>query len=197
MAVAEQVVTGVRRSAEEINYLEENMKQIVTRGTRIFALFVPLVCVGGFGAGVAFGASPHFIDSKTRCTVQADGDLSCDFKEAGLGDTETDYLLSGTATATCTCVSNSGRCPNAANKQTFSEEVSAGGTFSPKNGTVSATLTITAPECPDSSPPTCGNGQNFELSAISYNDVSLKDDTNEVFAFSGQDFGPVTFFTCP
>jgi hypothetical protein len=91
-----------------------------------------------------------------------------------------------------------GRSAKAANKTTFSEDVSTGGTFSPKNGTVSATLTITAPECPSSDPPTCGGGQVLELSAISYTNVSLKDDSNEVFAdLPSTDFGPVTFFTCP
>lgn len=72
------------------------------------------------------------------------------------------------------------------------------GTFSPKNGTVSATLVITAPECPSSAPPTCGNGQTLELSAIVYTNISLTDTTHSISAGGLPDsVGPGTFFTCP
>jgi len=174
------------------------MKRILTHLSKVVLAVAVLVLIVGFGAGVAWAQNAHFIDSKTKCTIEADGDFSCSFKEAGLGDTETDYLLSATATVTCTCVTNSGKCPPAANKQTFTEEAGAKGTFDPKNGTVTATLTITAPECPSGAPPTCGNGQSFELSAISYAGISLIDDTNDVTAGGvPASAGPVTFFTCP
>jgi hypothetical protein len=173
------------------------MKRIIISLDRVVALIVPLVCVAGFGAGSALAQSPHFINSKTKATLESDGDLAVSFKEAGLGDTETSYSLDATAAVTCTCVNRSGTCPAAANKASFSEDLGADGTFDPKNGTVSATLTITAPECPDSSPPTCGNGQEFRLSQIAYTGVTLFDTTNGIQAALQTEFGPVTFFTCP
>jgi hypothetical protein len=173
------------------------MKRIRTTQSTIVLAVAALVFTVGFGAEVAWADSPHFIDSKTKCAIETDGDLSCSFKEAGLGDAETTYELGATAAATCTCVTNSGSCPNAANKVTSSSELSATGTFSPKNGTVSATLTLSAPECPSSDPPTCGRGQTLELSAITYTDISLEDVTNGVAAGGLPATASATFFTCP
>jgi len=113
------------------------------------------------------------------------------FKEAGLADNlNIDYLLSANTEVTCTCVTNSGRCPKAANKVTFDEQLSTAGTFSPKNGSVSATLVLTPGACPSSQPPTCGGGQKLELSAITYNNIALTDETNHVSA-SGLPRGPL------
>jgi hypothetical protein len=172
---------------------ESNMKQIVTPRAKRFALFAAVMGA----AALAWAASPHFIDSKTTANIQSDGDLEVSFKEAGLGDAATDYLLSANAATTCTCVTNSGRCPKAANKVTGSEAVSAQGTFSPKNGTVSATLVVTAPQCPASASPTCGGGQRLELSAIAYTGISLTDQTNNVPAGGLPTELSRTFFTCP
>jgi hypothetical protein len=67
-----------------------------------------------------------------------------------------------------------------------------------KNGQVNQTLTVPAPACPPSDPPTCGNGQEFRLSAITWENIQLTDLTTPV--------GPepatpssvsATFFTCP
>jgi hypothetical protein len=145
---------------------------------------------------LAFAQSPHFVTATE--TLQTDGDLALKFKEAGLGNTAltTSYVASANASATCTCVSKSGNCPNAANKVTFSSEVSQDGTFSVKNGSVSATLVIEIPACPSSASPTCGGGQKLVLSEISYTDISLTDTTNNVSANVPTTQGPVTFFTC-
>jgi hypothetical protein len=158
---------------------------------RVVIVAAALMCA----AGIAWAANPHFIRATT--TLLSNGDLQFKFKEAGLGDAETTYVASASATATCTCVTNSGRCPNAANKVTSTEEVSTTGTFSPKNGTVSATLTVAAPECPSSDPPTCGGGQHLELSAITYTDISLVDTTNGVAASGLPSELSATYFTCP
>jgi hypothetical protein len=181
-----------------MNGLLRSLKKEPKRLMFILVAAVAVCAVMVFAPGIVLAQNPHFIDSKTKAVIESDGDLAVSFKEAGLGDTATDYVLSATANVTCTCVSKSGQCPQAANKVTFSEDTSTGGTFDPKNGTVSATLTITAPGCPDSSPPTCGNGQRFELSAIGYTDISLEDTTHMVFAGGlPTSLGPVTFFQCP
>jgi hypothetical protein len=175
------------------------MKRILVHQRQVVLAVAALGFTVGVGAGVALAQNAHFIDSKTNLTVESDGDLVVRFKESGVGDNlNIDYLFSADATIACTCVTNSGRCPSAANKQTFAEEVSTASTFSPKNGSVSATMTITAPECPSGAPPTCGGGQRFELSAISYTNISLTDTTNNITAGGiPPDQGPLTFFTCP
>lgn len=157
------------------------------------ALMLALMWTGG----MAWAASPHFIDSKTKVTITSDGDLNVRWKEAGLGDALTDYTISAIANATWTCVNKSGRCPEAANKVTTSEEVAAVFTFSPKNGTVNGNVTL-GPEAPTSAPPTCGGGQSLELSEIFYTNISLVDTTNNVTATGLPTFvGPVVFFVCP
>ena len=157
------------------------------------ALFALLACFNQPG----WAQSPHFIDSKTTANIESNGDLRVSFKEAGLGDTATTYSLTATADATCTCVTNSGRCPKAANKLTFASQEATQGTFNPKNGTVSATLTLTAPGCPTSQSPTCGGGQTLELSAIDYHNVALTDVTHNVSATGLPSEVSVTLFTCP
>ncbi len=142
--------------------------------------------------------SPHFLNSRTRVSIDSEGDLVACFKEAGLGDNLLiDYLLSADVTVTCTCVNNSGRCPKAANKVTFSESEAVPGEFnSGKNGTISACLELSPPPCPPSDPPTCGNGQSLALSAISYTNISLEDVTDDIFANVPETLS-TAFFTCP
>jgi hypothetical protein len=142
--------------------------------------------------------NPHFIF--VRAAIQSDGDLDVSFKEAGLGTNQLiDYLAEADATVTCTCVNHSGNCPAAANKVTFTEAVAEPATFSSgKNGQVNQTLALSAPACPPSDPPTCGNGQVLRLSAITWENIQLTDQSTPV--------GPepatpasvsATFFTCP
>jgi hypothetical protein len=72
----------------------------------------------------------HFV-GRCTATLEANGDLTVTWKEAGLGDNQLiDYLASADGTATYVCVNNGGECPNAANKITVSGPVSAKGTFS-------------------------------------------------------------------
>jgi hypothetical protein len=173
-------------------------KMALDKGLRPVLVVAALVCTVGLWAGIASAQNPHFIDSKTRCAIEPDADFSCSFKESGLGDTETTYTFEGTANIECTCVTNSGQCPQAANKESLSQDTSTDATFDPKNGTVSATMTLTAPECPASDPPTCGRGQSFEVSSISYTGISLTDTTHGVTASTvPETAGPVEFFSCP
>jgi hypothetical protein len=163
---------------------------------RLFRLSSFTVFFLSFITTLAFAQSAHFI--KATETLQTDGDLTLKFKEAGLGNSlTTSYLASANASVTCTCVTKSGSCPNAANKVTSSSDVSTGGTFDVKNGTVSATLVLSAPSCPSGAPPTCGGGQRLVLSAFSYTDIALTDTTNNISADVPTSQGPVTFFTCP
>jgi len=168
------------------------MKRIRRQGQIVLAVLAVLVCA----TGTLLAQNPHFI--RVTAELLANGDLQVSFKEAGLGDTETTYVVSADATVTCTCLNNGGQCPNAANKRTFTETVTATGTFSPKNGNVVATLTITAPGCPESDPPTCPNGQVLTLSEVTYDNIQVTDVThNEGPEPAKPSSFSATFFTCP
>jgi hypothetical protein len=149
-------------------------------------------------AGIVWATNPHFIF--LNAFLQQNGNLDVSFKEAGLGDNQLiNYLAEADATVTCNCVTHSGKCPSASNKVTFTEAVAQPATFSSgKNGQVNQTITLTAPACPSSAAPTCGNGQELRLSAITWENIQLTDQTTPV--------GPepatpsslsATFFTCP
>jgi hypothetical protein len=156
-----------------------------------------VVAVLMVAGGVALAASPHFINA--NATIDNDGNLVVSWKEAGLGTNQLiDYQASAFATAECTCVSHSGRCPSAANKVTTSGEVSGFGSFSSgKNGNVNGSITVEPPACPPSDPPTCGNGQHLVLSAVTYTQISLTDLTNGIPASDLPTSLSKTFFSCP
>ncbi len=118
--------------------------------------------------------SAHFIYANG--TLNADGSLTVNFKEAGLGTNQNiDYTLSADATATYVCVNNGGANPSAQNKSTVAGPVSASGTFSSgKNGNVVASLTVNPPP----SDITCPRGQTLKLASVSYSNVTLTDTTN-------------------
>jgi hypothetical protein len=160
-----------------------------------------LVVVGlgltvGFGAGVA-SAGPHF-DGSEALSIASNGDLTATFREVGLGNEDVTYVFSANASLTCQCVGKSGNCPQAANKATFSVAVSSATTLTPENGHIDGSLTLTAPSCPTGSgaQPTCGKGQHFVTSEVSYDTIRLQDTTNGPIADLPPTAGPVTLFTC-
>ena len=124
----------------------------------------------------ALAVSPHFI--RATGTLNANGSLTVDFKEAGLGTNQNiNYLLTADATATYVCVNRGGASPSAQNKTTVAGPVSATGTFnSGKNGQVTASLTVNPPPSDISCPP----GQSLELASVSYTNITLTDTTNGV-----------------
>jgi hypothetical protein len=174
------------------------MNRVIAPWSTVVLIFAMFGFTVSFGARIASAQSIHFIDSKTSLILGADGDLTVQWKEAGLGDNmNIDYKFMATASVTCTCVTKSGKCPSAANKATFTEDTSTQGTFTPKNGSVSASLTL-SPTCPTSLQPTCGGGQHFALSGVSYANISFEDQT-DMLSPSGlaTSAGPVTIFSCP
>jgi hypothetical protein len=124
----------------------------------------------------ALAVSPHFV--RASGTLNANGSLTVDFKEAGLGTNQNiDYVLSADATATYVCVNRGGANPSAQNKTTVAGPVSATGTFnSGKNGQVTASLTVSPPPSDISCPP----GQSLELARVTYSNVTLTDTTSGV-----------------
>jgi hypothetical protein len=124
----------------------------------------------------ALAVSPHFI--RASGSLEANGDLTVDFKEAGLGTNQLiHYVLSADATATYVCVNRGGANPSAQNKTTVAGPVTAEGTFSSgKNGQVTNSLTAEPPPSDISCPP----GQSLELAQVSYTNIVLTDTTNNV-----------------
>jgi len=150
----------------------------------LFIFALPMMLAGFvMAAPAALAQSPHFVAASG--TVNTDGSLTVNFKEAGLGDNQLiNYTASADATATYVCVNKGGANPSAGNKTTVSGPVSASGTFnSGKNGNITASLTLTPPPPPPPSTFSCPPGQKGpELAQVSYTSVSLTDTTNNISA---------------
>jgi hypothetical protein len=169
------------------------MKQ---RWSKLVVVLAALALTLGFGTGLA-SAGPHF-DGSEELTISGTGALTATFREVGLGNVDVTYTLSANAEITCQCVGKSGNCPSAANKATFSAAVAGSVTLHAENGHVDGSITVQPPSCPTGSgaQPTCGKGQHFVTSGVSYSNISLADSSNQVFADIATTAGPVTFFTC-
>jgi hypothetical protein len=139
---------------------------VLAAGCASLALAVP----------VALAQNEHFV--RASGSLNNDGSLTVNFKEAGLGTNQLiNYTLTADATATYVCVNRGGANPSAQNKTTVAGPVSASGTFnSGKNGQVTASLTVSPPPSDISCPP----GQSLELASVSYTNVTLTDTTNNV-----------------
>jgi hypothetical protein len=144
----------------------------------LFVLTLPLFLAGVVmaSAPAALADSPHFI--RATGTLNADGSLTVNFKEAGLGTNQLiDYVLSGQGTAIYVCVNRGGANPSASNKTAVAGPVSASGTFSSgKNGQVTASLTVQPPFQDIGCPP----GQSQQLASVTYTGMTLADTTNGV-----------------
>src|SRR5215469_263187 len=147
----------------------------------LFIFALPMILAGFvMAASPALAVSPHFVSASG--TVNSDGSLTVNFKEAGLGTNQNiNYTLTAQGTATWVCVNNGGANPSAQNKTTVNGPVSATGTFSSgKNGNVTASLTLTPPPPPSTF--SCPNGQKQATAEVTYTDVSITDTTNGVTA---------------
>jgi hypothetical protein len=144
----------------------------------LFIFTLPMMLAGVImaAAPAALADSPHFI--RATGTVNNDGSLTVNFKEAGLGTNQNiDYALSGNATAIYVCVNRGGANPSASNKTAVAGPVIATGTFSSgKNGQVTASLTVEPPFRDIGCPP----GQSQQLASVTYTGMTLADTTNGV-----------------
>ena len=125
-------------------------------------------------AAVPALAAPHF--QSATSSVGSNGALTVSFDERGLGNGNIDYTLTGDATATWACFNGGGNHPQAANKETETNPVVEEGSFESKNGRVVASLTTDPPTTTF----TCPSGQRLRLASISYTDLVLTDETNDV-----------------
>jgi hypothetical protein len=166
---------------------------------RITIPLLALLMVGSVmvGTGMAQSGGAHFQKKSVTAVLQTNGNLTVSWVEAGLGNFNIDYSLAGNVDATYFCRTQSGNIPNANNKHTVSAAASANGSFEPKNGKVTASLTLVAPPAPSDEPPTCGTGQSLDIQSITWTNVVLTDLTySNVFSFGTGSFTH-TFYPAP
>ena len=133
-------------------------------------------------AAVAFSAGPALADApkfKSASAATSGSNLVISFREIGLGNEDVTLVASALATSEFGCVNNGGRRPQAENKTSITDTPTSTGTFTPKNGVISGTLTLAAPG-PGSF--TCPPGQTLTFFGVTFTDVSITDTTNNVTA---------------
>jgi hypothetical protein len=162
---------------------------------RIALSFLALYLLGCVMVGTAAAQSngAHYQNRSLKASIDNPGNLTVSWVEAGLGNLNIDYSLTADVIADYYCVSNSGSIPNAANKETFNGTAEANGSFEPKNGKVSGSLTLNVPATPPDSPPTCGNGQELRLQRLIWSNVLLSDTSNIVNHLFPGTFGRTLF----
>ena len=150
------------------------MIRIIVRST-ILAALASIAAVLAFAAPASAASAPKFHSATS--SVNNAGALVVNFDERGLGNDNIDYTLTADATAVYACINGGGKHPQAANKETINAEVSAGGSFEPKNGRVVASLSAGPPSAGSFS---CPNGQRLVLASVAYTSIVLTDTTNNV-----------------
>lgn len=121
-------------------------------------------------ASIAAAQNPHFIRASAS-GPNANGNLTVNFKIAGLGDNVTTTVTaSADATAVYACRNNGGNFPSDPKKQEVSGPVSASGQFtSGRNGQITGSLTLTPPPSTLDCPP----GQREVLVSVTYTNVQV------------------------
>jgi len=142
--------------------------------TAFAAAAATVVLVGG---QPAFAGNAHFIANHT--SVSASGStLTVKFKEAGLesGSVET-IQVTAHLDMTVQCINGGNKNPSDPKKTTISSDFSNSGTFSAgKNGTVSGSLSVSAPSA--ASVLSCPGGQRATTTQLVWSDVSIDDLTS-------------------
>src|SRR5262245_33525853 len=139
----------------------------------VSTILVSVATILALSATAAWADAPKF--HSVSSSVNSSGALVVNFDERGLGNLNIDYTLTADASAVYACINGGGNHPQAANKETVNSEVSASGSFEPKNGRVTA-----GP--PSAGGFTCPNGQRLVLASVSYTNIVLTDTTNGVAA---------------
>jgi hypothetical protein len=139
---------------------------------RRIALFVLLLVVA-IPAAVALADSPNF-KSATASGPDANGNLTVNFRETGLGNTgnPVNYTATANGDALYACQNGGGNFPSDPKKQSATGPVSKSGTFpSGKNGNVTGSLVLNPP----ASTLNCPGGQHAVLANVTYTNVRLCD----------------------
>jgi hypothetical protein len=157
---------------------------------RRIALLLVLV-MAAIPAATASADSPNF-KSATASGPDANGNVTVNFRETGLGNTgdPVDYTATADANALYACQNNGGNFPSDPKKQTATGPVSSSGTFpSGKNGNVTGSLTLRPP----ASTLRCPGGQHAVLANVTYTNVQICDTDHNVCASIPGTFSRVFF----
>jgi hypothetical protein len=146
----------------------------MSRSLRLILMATALVAAMAFAVSASADA-PKFHSATSA--VNGSGALVASWDERGLGNTNIDYTLTADASAVFACINGGGNHPQAANKETVNAEVSANGSFEPRNGRVQASLTAGPPSAGSF---TCPGGQRLVLASVSYTNIVLTDTSNGV-----------------
>ncbi|KGQ19709.1 hypothetical protein LF41_2647 [Lysobacter dokdonensis DS-58] len=125
------------------------------------------------------GGRPHFLRAPSASLGSPK--VIVDWTEVGLGNTQNGitYVASAKAGAHFQCVKRGHVCPKPGAKEEVLKNVYVSGTFTiDKNGRISNTLTIPAPE----SSLVCPYGQSVTLVSVVFTNITLKDTTNGLTA---------------
>jgi hypothetical protein len=139
---------------------------------RFLVLFGVAVAAIALLVSSASAANPHFIRASASGPTNS-GQLSVNFKIAGLGDTVTTTVTaSADATAVYACRNHGNNFPSDPKKQQVSGPVSNSGQFtSGKNGQINGSLTLSPPASTLDCPP----GQQEVLASVSYTNVAVSE----------------------
>lgn len=149
----------------------------MSRTLRMIVLATVALVASMAFAGSALAQAPKF--HSTASAVNNDGALVASWDERGLGNDNVNYTLTADAEAVYACINRGGNHPEAANKETFNAEVSANGSFEPRNGRIQESLTAGPPSAGSF---TCPGGQRLVLASVAYTNIVLTDTTNGVTA---------------
>jgi hypothetical protein len=139
---------------------------------RLFILFGVAIAAIALLVTTASAANPHFLRASASGPSNS-GQLSVNFKIAGLGDTVTTTVTArADASALYACRNHGNNFPSDPKKQQVSGPVTASGLFSSgKNGQVSGSLTLSPPASTLDCPP----GQQEVLASVSYTNVTVSE----------------------
>jgi hypothetical protein len=147
----------------------------VSKLTKTLLVLTATVAFGFLAQTASATSGAHFFSATG--SVADNGALVVTFDEGGVGQETVDLSLSATGNATYACLNGGGNHPKAANKETVTGPVGGSGSFAPtKNGRVSGSLSAGPP----ASNLTCPSGQTFVLACVSYTNITLTDNTNNV-----------------
>ena len=151
--------------------------------TLLLAMAVP--------AATASADSANF-KSATASGPDANGNLTINFRETGLGNTgnPVNYTATANGDALYACQNGGGNFPTDPKKRSATGPVSKSGTFpSGKNGNVTGSLTLNPP----ASTLSCPGGQHPVLVNVSYTNVQICDTDHGVCASIPGKFSRVFF----
>jgi hypothetical protein len=156
------------------------------------SIFTCTMIALGFMAITVLAQNAHFMSCSS--SVNTNGSLAVSFRIAGLGAGASDTITATTTvTATWGCLNGGQQCPNAQNKFTTTEPISASlDVKAGHNGSASGTITL-SPTQPSNF---CPHGQKMVLISVTYTDVTLTNSANTDTCTT--DGGAASFFPqCP